>query len=517
MHRLQELVRLHREGVGARKVAQLLKMSTRTEIKYRKALQHAGLLEGCVDELPELAILRAAVDEHLPAKANPGHRSTVVQWTPHVTKMLARGAGPRAIYDRLRQEHDDFQGSYAAVKRLCRKLKREASPSPNDVKIPVVTQPGEVAQVDFGYLGRIFDPVTGTLRKAYAFIMVLGFSRLMFVDIVFDQKVSTWLRLHTRAFEFFGGVPRAVVPDNLKSAVIKASFSLKEDPVLNRSYRELARHYGFLIDPTPPYAPEKKGKVESQVKYVRGNFYLPREFRDIDQARAEVFDWNETTASQRIHGTTQERPRDRFEREERAALLPLPEKAYEWIEWHPCKVRDNAHVLFERRFYSVPWEHLGKDAMIRANTHTVMVFCDDQRVATHPRSGQGSYSTLELHLPVERAELRQRSLAYWQERASAMGADVRSFVDEIIELARGQHPLRKVQSVIRLLDDYPAVRANAACRRAAAFGNFTWKGLRRILRENLDQKPIRVAETYTHGRLASARFARSIHELLPVN
>ena len=129
--------------------------------------------------------------------------------------------------------------------------------------IPVETEPGEVAQVDFGEVGRLFDPETQRLRRAWAFVMVLGFSRQMVVRVVFDQKLTTWLRLHVEAFEELGGVVRTVVPDNLKAAVIRAAFGVSSSTALNRSYRELARHYGFKVDPTPPYAPQKKGKVES--------------------------------------------------------------------------------------------------------------------------------------------------------------------------------------------------------------------------------------------------------------
>ncbi len=154
--------------------------------------------------------------------------------------------------------------------------------------IRVETAPGEVAQVDFGYAGLRYDPERGVLRKCWVFVMTLGFSRDVFCDLVFDQKIGTWLELHVRAFEYFGGVPRVLIPDNLKAAVIRASFSVDSDPALNRSYRELARHYGFRIDPTPPRAPEKKGKVESSVKYVRRNFLDTWETVDVNEDRRQL-------------------------------------------------------------------------------------------------------------------------------------------------------------------------------------------------------------------------------------
>jgi len=198
MHRLQDLVRLHRMGTGAREVARLLEMSPNTERQYRQALRDAGLLDGEPEDLPDVAVLRLAIEDALPAKAMPQHVSSVERWAERITKMLEGGATPTAIYDRLRLEHDEFSGSLSAVKRLCTRLTKAAEVDPNTVAIPVETGPGEVAQVDFGSVGKLWDPKSGKSRKAYVFVMVLGFSRHMFVRIVFDQKVDTWLRFMLR-------------------------------------------------------------------------------------------------------------------------------------------------------------------------------------------------------------------------------------------------------------------------------------------------------------------------------
>src|SRR5262249_2334866 len=152
----------------------------------------------------------------------------------------------------------------------------------------------------------------------------LGHSRHMYCRLGFDQKVSTWVRLHVEAFEHFGGVPRVIVPDNLKAAVIRAAFAVDDEAAIQRTYRELARHYGFRIDPAPPRPPEKKGKVESNAKYVKRNFLAPRELGDVVRAQAELERWVHEIAGSRVHGTTGRRPLEVFEQEERAALLPLP-------------------------------------------------------------------------------------------------------------------------------------------------------------------------------------------------
>src|SRR5690606_10118969 len=140
------------------------------------------------------------------------------------------------------------------------------------------------AQVDFGAVGKLSDPREMAFRKAYVYIMVLGHSRHQFARIVFDQKLETWLSLHAEAFKWFGGVPEVIVPDNLKAAVLRAAFDATTEPILNRSYRELARHFGFKIDPTPAYSPEKKGKVEAGVRYFKRNFMTTiGAERDIDK------------------------------------------------------------------------------------------------------------------------------------------------------------------------------------------------------------------------------------------
>ena len=145
-----------------------------------------------------------------------------------------------------------------------------------DIATPVETVPGDIAQVDFGYVGKLYDAAVGRLRKAWVFVFVLAYSRWMFARIVFDQKVETWLRLHVEAFNTLGGVPRTLVPDNLKAAVVRAAFGVDEPASLNKSYRELARYYDCKIDPAPPRAPKKKGRVESGVGYTKRNFFKGR-------------------------------------------------------------------------------------------------------------------------------------------------------------------------------------------------------------------------------------------------
>ena len=221
----------------------MLKISPNTERQYRNALNEAGFLEGKVDELPSLEQLKTAANAYLGFQLAPQQNSSVFKWSQEIDKMLAQGAGPKSIYDCLRLEREDFEGSLWSVQRYCRQAKRNREVCAEDVSITVETDPGEIAQVDFGYVGKLYDTFQGVLRKAWVFVMVLAYSRHMFCKVVFDQKTETWLNLHEQGFRYFGGVVETVVPDNLKAAVIRAAFAVDDNSQLNRSYRELAKYY----------------------------------------------------------------------------------------------------------------------------------------------------------------------------------------------------------------------------------------------------------------------------------
>jgi len=161
--------------------------------------------------------------------------------------------------------------------------------------------PGSEAQVDFGYAGLTLDPATGQARKSWVFVLVLSWSRHLYAEVVFDQRVETWLHCHRHAFEAWGGAPERIVPDNLKAAIVRASFT---EPLAQRAYRECAAHYGFLIDPTPPRTPRHKGKVEQGgVHYIARNFLAGRAPEPLDVRTAALWRWTAQTAGRRTHGT----------------------------------------------------------------------------------------------------------------------------------------------------------------------------------------------------------------------
>jgi transposase len=500
-------------GNEAREVARLLRMGPNTERKYREALEKEGLLTGPEDSIPNMKALKAAIAKHHPPKVAAQEASSIATWLTHVTKLMEAGLGPRAAYDRLRQEQQDFKGSYWAVKRLRRKLVREKGVQPEDIAIRVETAPGEIAQVDFGETGQLFDPRSQVLRRAWVFVMVLGHSRHMFAKVVFDQKSETWIRLHMEAFDFFGGVPKILVPDNLKSAVVRAAFGLGDSPELNRSYRELARHYGFKSDPTPPFAPKKKGKVEAAVKYVKKNALAARDGEDIDDVNRALHSWVINIAGTRDHGTIRQKPIEVFEQTERVCLLAVPKTRFEPVVWKSATVHGDGHVCFDRRLYSVPWQTTG-EVWIRATATSVEIHGGDARIATHSRNGKGMWSTQDAHLPEHRRDLRHRSSGYWVDRARAIGDEVATFIQEVFDSDDVLYQLRAVQAIVTHLEKFPPDRACAAASRARFYGNYTYGGIKRILTQALDLEPLPTPVAARTGQARQFRFARSIAELL---
>ena len=515
MHRLSQLVLLHRLGKSAREVARLLGMSPNTEREYRLILHPTGLLSGCPEQLPSAEELQALVLQGKPEREHAGQQSRLAPETQCLIRARYRdGAQPAAIYDWLRREHPSVEVSKSALKRYVAKLRRELGPSERDVAIAVETAPGEVAQVDFGSVGKLWDPSSKSMRDGHVFVMVLGYSRHAFYRIVFDQKIETWLALHQEAFRYLGGVPRTIVPDNLKAAVIRAAFDVRSTPELHLSYRDFARHYGFLIDPTPPYQPQKKGKVEAAVKYVKNNFFAAiGDEKDARVLNEKLDAWNHIIAGQRVHGTTARRPAEVFEANERKSLLALPARAWAIVTHRRATVRRDAHALIDGALYSVPWNLVGQAISARLEKNKIAIFHADTLVATHRRVEKGQRVTTESHLPDSRRKHRQRSIEYWRDQAAKIGPEVTAFIDVVIATDKVLSPLRHLIPMVNLLQATLPSRAEAACRRAARYGAYGYVSLKNILADGLESEPIEMSPPSTS--LENPRFARPVSDFLP--
>jgi len=253
--------------------------------------------------------------------------------------------------------------------------------------------------------------------------------------------------------------------------------------------------------------------VESAVKYVKRNFFAPREFADIQDANRRLDAWTIEIAGQRLHGTTHRRPLELFEIE-KAHLRPLPPTRFECVEWKKVTVHTDSQIAFERRLYPVPWRLMGKKVWVQATAKTIAVYWEDTRVATHQRNKPVPPEVYDQYLPDQRSPLRYRSQSFWLDRAERLGADVVDYVREVFACDDVLSQLRTVQAVVTHLEKFPPARAQAACRRAQYYGNYTYPGVRDILRQGLDREPLPVAVVPAATATERPRYARRLDELL---
>lgn len=450
-------------------------------------------------ELPYDATLAAAIGSARRARSTissaEAHRARIERW-------IADGVSGTVIHAVLCREHG-FTGSYSAVHRLIKSIRRATPP---DVTVPLSFAPGEAAQVDFGTGPFLPHPVSGVLKRTWCFVMTLCFSRHQYVEFVFDQSVPTWLGCHRRAFEWFGCVPSRVILDNAKCAIIRACY---HDPLVQRSYGECAEGYGFLIDPCPPRDPQKKGIVEAGVKYVKRNFLALRAFRDLSDLNGQARHWVLGEAGVRIHGTTRERPLDRFQIE-KPFLKPLPPIAPDLGAWSRVRVHRDCHVQHERALYSVPFALVGKELWLRATDTTVTIYQDYRAVASHVRRPAGKRATVLDHLPPHAQAFFARDRGWCLTRAREIGPYCAALIEELFS-DRITERLRAAQGILRLAERFPAARLEAACERALAHASVSYRTVKTILKHGLDASPtIAVTGAAYAPRARFARDARSL-------
>jgi transposase len=474
---IREILRQLRAGQSNRAIAQA-GINRKTVGRYRAWAAKEGLLEGPLVSLDELHQL---LEESL-VSSPPQNTSSVEPYREVVIKLRKEGVEIAAIYERLKER--EYKGSYSSVYRFVCALE----PPTSDVTVRVETRPGEEAQVDFGYVGKMIDPETGELRKTWAFVMILSWSRYMYVEFVFDQVVGTWLRLHRNAFEWFGGVTERVVIDNLKTGIARACW---HEPEAQQSYRECAEHYNFLITPCRPRTPEHKGKVEQGgVHYVKRNFMGGREPTLISDANQDVLIWCSTTAGQRIHGTTKEKPLERFEIE-REALQPLPGSPYDLAVWKQVKLGRDCYLTFDKAYYSAPFRLKGQQLWVRGGSQTVQIYTDDYKlVSTHQRAQYPGQRFTHLdHLPPHKVVGLILTRDTCRQQATEIGPATREVVDELLD-HRPEDRLRTAGRLLRLGERFSPERLEAACARALRFADPAYMTIKRTLEQGLDAEEL---------------------------
>jgi hypothetical protein len=394
-----------------------------------------------------------------------------------ITAQLQAGVRMSTIHQRLRDE----QGLAVSVQSFRRYVAANVPEETRRAQVrvwdPRPAAAGEQAQIDYGQLGRWLDPVTGKLRTIWAFVMVLCCSRHMFVRPVLRMDQRAWTECHVAGFEFFGGVPARLVPDNLKTGVDKPDLY---DPKINRSYAELAAHYGCLIDPARAIKPRDKARVERPMPYVRDSFWRGREFASLAQMQAEAIRWSLQVAGARpcrpLEGAA---PAVVFEAVEKDALRPLPAEPFVLATWAKAKIGPDIHAQVDRVLYSVPWGHIGKTADVRVTDTMVQFFIGGQLVKTHPRKIRGKQTDFADY-PPEKVAFHMRTPAWCRRQAAGIGPACAQVIGELLA-ENALYRLRAAQGVIGLADRHDPGRLEAACTTAITAGDPSYRTIKGIL------------------------------------
>jgi hypothetical protein len=336
---------------------------------------------------------------------------------------------------------------------------------------------GEALLLDWGKLREVID-ADGRKRTLWMFTGILGYSRYLMVRLVWSNDVETTLKAMASMFSELGGVTGKITSDNPKCFALEAS---KYEPLLNPAFERFAAHYGFTIECLPPADPEKKGKIERPMPYVRRLYEAHGEtWAGIEESQ-EYLNKKMAVANERKHGTTQRRPREIFQSMEALALKPLPPLAYEVETFHEGSVRKDGHVRFANKYYSLDEKYIGEEVTVLGNSTQVSIYHGGKLLEVHARITDWwqSKSTKPQHLkPWERA-LGDHSV--YRERAAKLGADAEALVVAILQQGQGFIDTRKIWGILSLDKSYEADAINEACRQAVAAGSLSYRTVRNFL------------------------------------
>ncbi len=482
-------------------VAASLGVDRGTISKYIAPAEAAGLAPGG----PALSRAEWAelVRGWFPELVDPRHRSiTYVAIHAHhdlIAEMLKTNTAT-TVHQRLRDEHGLAVGVSSFRRYLWLEFPDEASADKVTVLRPDV-EAGSEAQIDYGYLGQWRDPLADRMRRVWVFVVVLAFSRHMFVRPVLKMDQRSWTAAHVAALEFFGGCPARLVPDNLKTGVDRPDLY---DPKINRSYAELVAHYGCLIDPARASKPKDKPRVERPMPYVRDSLWRGREWSSEADMQAAALAWCAGVAGVRSHRSLGgASPLSIFEAVEKSTLLALPRQVFELASWSNPKVGPDCHAKVGHTIYSVPWRLIGKRLDAREGDRSVEFFADGELVKTWPRAERGK-RTDNADYPPEKIAFFMRTPVWCRKRAAELGPAVSELVNALLE-NQALHRLRAAQGVVGLADKHATARLDAACRRAIDVGDPGYRTVKGILAAGTEaddeaEATIPTAPAHLHGR-----------------
>src|SRR6202453_2551479 len=486
MRQAREIIRLkYSTSLPTREIARRLGLAPSTVRETLSRLDSAGLSWPLPEGIGD-AELEAAL--YANRRSKRGHRRHVEPDWPAVHRELKRKHVTLVIvWDEYIAAHPGGY-SYSRFCELYRGFESKLSPTMRQTHAA-----GERLFVDYAGDGVpvVIDRHTGEMREAQIFVAVLGGSSFTFAHASWTQTLPDWIDAHVRALEAIGGVPELIVPDNTKTAIIKACLY---DPQVNRTYAEMAAHFGAAILPARPKRPRDKAKVEQAVLIVE-RWLLGRlrhrtfySLADVNAAIADLMTHlNEQRPIRRL-GVTR---RQLLEEIDRPALKVLPAESYEFSEWKKCRVGIDYHVEVDHHYYSVPYRFVRTEVEARMTVRTVEVFLRGERIAAHRRSsGNHKHTTVSEHMPSSHRRYAGWTIDRIREDAARIGLATASLCELILESR--PHPeqgFRACLGIVRLSRPYGAARLEAAAERALDIGARTYGSVKSILDNNLDRRP----------------------------
>lgn len=483
MRMIREVLRLKLEcGLSDRQIAKTAGMARSSVGEYLRRFLESGLV---------WPLSAARSDRELeaclfpPPPAIPTEQRPLPDWPTVHAEMRRKGVTLMLLWQEYKAMNPDgFQYSW-----FCDTY--QAWRSRRDRVMRQIHRAGEKLFVDFcGQTVPITDPKTGEIRQTQIFVAVLGASSYTYAEAVETQGLADWIGAHVRAFQFLGGCPEVLVPDNLKSGVTKVC---RYEPDVQSSYAEMAAHYDVAVVPARVRKPKDKAKVEAGVLLVE-RWILARLRHRIFCSLSEL--------NRAIAGLTEDlnrRPfkklpgcrRSAFEEQDRPALQPLPVTPYEFAQWKQAKVHPDYHVEVEGHYYSVPHILVGRKIDLRYTVTTVEAFHQGQRVASHARVDlRGRHTTVESHMPPHHrnAKWSPQRLISWAEKTGPATAQL---VTAILHSRRHvEQGYRSCLGILRLGERFGSSRLEAACQRALSIKALSYRSVESILAHGLDAQPI---------------------------
>mgnify|MGYP001558389211 FL=1 len=377
-----------------------------------------------------------------------------VDWK-YVQAELSRHVPRKILYEELRESH-----KLPSYSNFCRYLGIQlvdAAPGP-EITMRITREPGYSLEVDYaGDTWPILNPSTGEIYQAQLFVGAMSYSSYFYAEFTMTQKLEDFIGAHTRMFTFFGGVPLYLIPDNCKTAVIKAD---KYDPIVNETYHDMCVHYGTTVDPARAYHPKDKPTVERTVGILQQDFFP----RIRNKTYTSLYELNRDLLQYILEKATvvmKERGKSRAELFdiEKLHLRALCVGPYEIYHFKTAKLHPDCHIQHEKNFYSAPYRHVGKDVNVRYNQCMVYIYVDTECVAIHPTAkGHGHFVTNEAHYPEKKIADLHMSILSCKAAARKVGPNTDVLVERLFQAAR--HPLknlRKVQGIITLTKQFDRV------------------------------------------------------------